>query len=77
MEALRRLQSRAGSTQSEARRKDAHDKISLGGLIVKAGLRDADRAFLLGVLMEAAEKHRTDGEYRARMINLGRKGFQS
>lgn len=65
------------SPRSEARRKDAHDKIQLGGLIVKAGLRDADRAFVLGVLMEAAERHRTDGEYRARMVDLGRKGFQS
>ena len=39
---------------NDDRRKDARDKIALGGLIVKAGLRGANKAFLLGVLMEAA-----------------------
>lgn len=39
---------------TEGRKKDAREKITLGGLIVKAGLRQADRAFLLGVLLEAA-----------------------
>ena len=39
---------------NDDRRKDAREKIALGGLIVKAGLRDANKAFLLGVLMEAA-----------------------
>ena len=57
-----------------ARREDSHTKISLGGLIVKAGLREADKAFLLGVLMDAATRQ-SDGDYKARMIALGRKGF--
>lgn len=39
---------------TEDRKKDAREKIALGGLVVKAGLRQADRAFLLGVLLEAA-----------------------
>lgn len=39
---------------TEDRKKDAREKITLGGLVVKAGLRQADRAFLLGVLLEAA-----------------------
>jgi hypothetical protein len=39
---------------TEDRKKDTRQKIALGGLIVKAGLRQADRAFLLGVLLEAA-----------------------
>lgn len=39
---------------TEDRKKDAREKITLGGLVVKAGLRLADRAFLLGVLLEAA-----------------------
>ena len=39
---------------TEDRKKDAREKISLGGLVVKAGLRQADRAFQLGVLLEAA-----------------------
>lgn len=36
------------------RKKDIREKIALGGLIVRAGLREADRAFLLGVLLQAA-----------------------
>ncbi|WP_266064786.1 conjugal transfer protein TraD [Brucella intermedia] len=39
---------------SNERRKDMREKIALGGLIVRAGLREADRAYLLGVLLEAA-----------------------
>jgi len=34
------------------RKADAHEKIQLGGLIVKAGLREMDRAILLGALMD-------------------------
>jgi hypothetical protein len=37
------------------RRRDTREKIELGGLVVKAGLREADRAFILGVLIEAAQ----------------------
>ena len=39
---------------TDDRKRDAREKITLGGLVVKAGLRQADRAFLLGVLIEAA-----------------------
>lgn len=39
---------------SNERRKDIREKIALGGLVVRSGLREADRAFLLGVLLEAA-----------------------
>jgi len=40
---------------SNERRKKIREKIALGGLIVRAGLREADRAYLLGVLLEAAK----------------------
>ncbi|WP_062213215.1 conjugal transfer protein TraD [Aureimonas sp. AU12] len=70
-EELRRVDDRPSAS---ARRQDTHQKIALGGLIVKAGLRDADKSFLLGILMEAASRQ-SDGEFKARMIDLGRKGF--
>ena len=70
---LKRLDERP---RTVARRQDSHEKISLGGLIVKAGLRDADKTFLLGVLMNAASRQ-SDDEFRARMIALGRQGFAS
>jgi hypothetical protein len=57
------------------RKRDAHEKIALGGLIVKAGLRSADRAFLLGVLIEAAKvREQSPEHYRLRA--LGAKAFR-
>lgn len=38
---------------SEARRHEARQKFLLGGLVVRAGLAESDRAFLLGALIEA------------------------
>jgi len=39
---------------SEARKIDTRSKIQLGGLVVKAGLRETDKAVILGALMELA-----------------------
>ena len=59
---------------SDNRRKDARDKIALGGLIVKAGLRDASKAFLLGVLVEAAT-HPPGSSEHTRLEKLGKTAF--
>ena len=59
---------------NDDRRKDAREKIALGGLIVKAGLRDANKAFLLGVLVEAA-KHASGSKEHARLETLGKTAF--
>ena len=56
------------------RRKDAREKIALGGLIVKAGLKDANKAFLLGVLMEAAT-HPPGSSEHMRLEKLGKSAF--
>ncbi|MEO4002140.1 conjugal transfer protein TraD [Mesorhizobium sp. CAU 1732] len=58
------------------RKKDAREKITLGGLVVKAGLRQADRAFLLGVLLEAASI-RTDSNEHHRLKAKGAMAFRS
>ena len=42
--------------RSADRRRDAHEKILLGGLVVKAGLRDEDKAIIMGLLIEAADR---------------------
>lgn len=60
--------------KAEQRRRDTRQKIELGGLVVKAGLREEDRAFILGLLADGSAK-RADGEFRARMIALGREEF--
>ena len=59
---------------SDDRRKDARDKIALGGLIVKAGLRDASKAFLLGILTEAA-RHPPGSSEHTRLEKLGKTAF--
>jgi hypothetical protein len=59
---------------NDNRRKDAREKIALGSLIVKAGLRGANKAFLLGVLIEAV-KHPAGSNEHARLEKLGKATF--
>lgn len=47
-------------TATEARKKDAREKIELGGLIVKAGLLYEKRALLLGLLIDASARMKSD-----------------
>ena len=42
------------ASHSDARRRDTREKIQLGGLIAKAGLRYEKRALLLGLLIDGA-----------------------
>ena len=56
------------ASQSEARKKDTREKIQLGGLIAKAGLRYEKRALLLGLLIDGASRIRTDQDERARLM---------
>ncbi|QWK81279.1 conjugal transfer protein TraD [Ochrobactrum sp. BTU1] len=56
------------------RSKDAHEKIQLGGLVVKAGLREADKAFLLGVLVMASQQLNDEAFVRG-MTALGKEAF--
>ncbi|CAK7261613.1 MULTISPECIES: type IV conjugative transfer system coupling protein TraD [unclassified Shinella] len=62
-------------TTAEARKKDAREKIELGGLIVKAGMRYEKRALLLGVLIEAQKKIKGDEAERSRLTAIGAKAF--
>lgn len=56
---------------SDARKKDTRDKIELGGLIVKAGLRFEKRALLLGALLELQLRLKSNDSERARLTALG------
>ncbi|MEP4053480.1 MAG: conjugal transfer protein TraD [Litorimonas sp.] len=47
---------RLKTVNAEERRKDARDKILLGGLLVKAGLREEDKAVLYGAILDMREK---------------------
>ncbi|RVT68962.1 MULTISPECIES: type IV conjugative transfer system coupling protein TraD [Rhizobium/Agrobacterium group] len=60
---------------NDARKKDTREKIELGGLIVKAGLRYEKRALLLGLLIDAAGRIRGDDSERARLTAIGTEAF--
>jgi hypothetical protein len=64
-------------TTSDARRKDTREKIELGGLIVKAGLRYEKRALLLGALIELKQRLQDDARSeRAGLISIGTAAFR-
>jgi len=58
------------------RRKDAREKIELGGLLVKAGLRNADKAFLYGMILEGSEAL-NDANEKKRLTALGRQHLKA
>lgn len=65
-----------GRAQTTAdRQKDTREKIQLGGLIVKAGLRYEKRALLLGMLIDAAQRARASEAERERFAAIGTKAF--
>lgn len=64
------------SARTENRKKDTREKIQLGGLVVKAGLREMNKAVLLGWLGELAERLKRDPGEWARLEAIGRQGFE-
>ncbi|THV19904.1 conjugal transfer protein TraD [Peteryoungia ipomoeae] len=62
-------------TASEARKKDTREKIELGGLIVKAGLRHEKRALLFGLLIDGCDRIKADETERRRLSDIGAKTF--
>lgn len=60
---------------TEARKKDTREKIELGGLIVKAGLRYEKRALVLGLLIDASKRIKGDEGERSRLAALGAEAF--
>ncbi|MBC2775811.1 type IV conjugative transfer system coupling protein TraD [Rhizobium sp. AQ_MP] len=63
------------SRTTEARKRDTREKIELGGLIVKAGLRFEKRALLLGLLIDAQRRIKNDKAEQARLMAIGVEAF--
>jgi hypothetical protein len=59
------------------RKKDTREKIQLGGLIAKAGLRYEKRALLLGLLIEAKRTLAGNTDERARLMAIGEEAFRN
>ncbi|MGP4806217.1 type IV conjugative transfer system coupling protein TraD [Agrobacterium cavarae] len=62
---------------SDGRKKDTRDKIELGGLIVKAGLRFERRALLLGALIDLQKRLKSDEKERTRLTAIGEEAFSN
>ena len=58
------------------RKKDAREKFLLGSIVVRAGLSKADRAFLLGGLVEPARIAPSSMEHR-RLRGIGEEAFKT
>ncbi|MGX1500523.1 type IV conjugative transfer system coupling protein TraD [Roseibium aggregatum] len=65
------------ASQSDARKKDTREKIQLGGLIAKAGLRYEKRALLLGLLIDGASRIAANETERERLTAIGAEAFSS
>ncbi|MBY5571592.1 type IV conjugative transfer system coupling protein TraD [Rhizobium leguminosarum] len=65
----------ARTMTSDARKKETREKIELGGLIVKAGLRYEKRALLLGALVDVARRIKGDDGERTRLTAIGVEAF--
>ena len=65
----------ARTMSTDARRQDTREKIELGGLIAKAGLRYEKRAVLLGALIELGRRLKNDETERARLAAIGAEAF--
>ncbi|MBA1344924.1 type IV conjugative transfer system coupling protein TraD [Rhizobium sp. WYCCWR 11146] len=65
----------ARTMTNDARKKDTREKIELGGLIVKAGLRYEKRALLLGLLIDASRRLKGDGAEKLRLTAIGAEAF--
>lgn len=57
------------------RKRDAREKFLLGGIVVKAGLANVDRAFLLGGLVELASIAQGSVEH-SRLRDIGENAFR-
>jgi len=58
------------------RKHEAREKFLLGGIVMKAGLSKADRAFLLGGLLELARVAAGSPEHR-RLREIGEEAFRA
>ena len=57
------------------RKRDTHEKIQLGGIVIKAGLRTVDKAVLLGALLDVAALDPASDRYN-HLKEKGREVFQ-
>ncbi|MCL6655158.1 type IV conjugative transfer system coupling protein TraD [Agrobacterium rubi] len=65
----------ARTMTNDARKKDTREKIELGGLIVKAGLRYEKRALLLGLLIDASRRLKGNDAEQSRLTAIGAEAF--
>jgi hypothetical protein len=70
------LERRRQREMTSDRKHETREKMIFGGLIIKAGLRKADRAFLLGALIEASRIPPDTAQYRE-LHKIGMEAFRA
>ena len=70
------LERRRRFYMTDERKREARRKFLLGGIVVRAGLAEADRAFLLGALLEAGRISPGADAYE-RLKALGETAFRT
>jgi hypothetical protein len=71
-----RLERRRQREMTSDRKRETREKMIFGRLIIKAGLRKADRAFLLGALIEASRIPPHTAQYRE-LHKIGMEAFRA
>ncbi|MBB3646670.1 hypothetical protein FHX14_002867 [Rhizobium sp. BK619] len=70
------LERRARFQMTAERKRDTREKILLGGIVIRAGLSKADRAFLLGGFIELAKLTHGSAEHK-RLCDIGEDAFKA
>jgi hypothetical protein len=70
------LERRRQRDMTNHRKRESREKMIFDGLIIKAGLRKADRAFLLGALIEASRIPPDTAQYRE-LHKIGMEAFRA
>jgi hypothetical protein len=70
------LENRLRRVRMQHRREDTRDKIQLGGLVVKAGLREEDKAVILGILIKGLEEIQMSADAKENFRSIGDVAFK-
>jgi Conjugal transfer protein TraD len=73
---LQSLERQVDMSADQARKADTYRKIKLGGLVIKGGLGDMPLAVILGAMIDAADRCKSDDE-RERLARLGDTAFNN
>ena len=72
---MNRMELKLAREKAQARKLDTHNKIQLGGLVVKAKMEEYPKTVILGALLEALDNIKNDDDYLKTYHLKGEKAF--